>query len=155
MVTARVGCQKINYGLWVCSQCVCLCVFTWVHELPQLVHQCFITQARLWCLCERWVLTEHAKDLMSDCGIKNIFSQTSSFLTVTFLWKWLFFMVLHLYTSAIFFYWSALVYLQYFLNVLDAQLLINCCVLSAAEFYCILILYLLINLHLPSPFYFI
>lgn len=42
------------------------CVFlTRVHELPQLVDQSFITQSRVCCLGEWWILTEQTQDLMS------------------------------------------------------------------------------------------
>lgn len=39
---------------------------TRVHQLPELVDQSLITQRRVRCLGEGWILTEHAQDLMSD-----------------------------------------------------------------------------------------
>lgn len=39
---------------------------TRVHQLPELVNQSLVTQRRVRCLGEGWILTEHAQDLVSD-----------------------------------------------------------------------------------------
>ena len=54
--------------------CVCLCArLTWVHKLPELVNQSFVTQSWVSCLCERWIFTEHTQDLMPVWTIKNTY----------------------------------------------------------------------------------
>lgn len=47
---------------------------TRVHQLPQLVHQSFITQSRVRCLGEGWILTEHAQNLVSGWTETLVFS---------------------------------------------------------------------------------
>lgn len=68
VLTARLLLKQLTFGSFVQKKKVKIMWvhLTRVHQLPELVDQSLVTQRRVRCLGEGWILTEHAQDLMSD-----------------------------------------------------------------------------------------
>lgn len=67
VLTGRLLLTQLIFGSFVQEKVKIAWVrLTRVHQLPELVDQSFITQCRVRCLGEGWILTEHAQNLVSD-----------------------------------------------------------------------------------------